>query len=147
MNITKNNTLFTPIIKVYYALISEIRFISIGYENIATVTFVHGAEWKELYATIDSIKFSENMKKTDAGNFIEQTLEFKNPGVDIINDNLLNQLSSQFLIFKIDTIEQSKLIGTIENPAVLSLNSSTANFDTTKTVIVSRKSSEPAYFI
>ncbi len=152
MSIQKNTKIFLPVTKVYYAELnkndSDIESIDENTDGSVTVNFVAERDWKEFYQTIGKAKFTENERKQDEGGRFSQQLAINYPGDELETQQLINDLRNMPLIIKMDMPDSdSKIIGTIENPAFLTKKLKSADYVNTSTITFARLAEIPAPFL
>lgn len=148
MSLQKNEKLFFPVTKIYYALASEISSMEYLHNGTINVNFNIGKDWKLLYASLNSISFAEPMKRVDEGIIYNQSIELKNPGDDLDNNIVIEDLVKQNLLFKLNFInKESKILGDTDNPAILDSNFKSGDLSTLRSIKITRKSSFPAPYL
>lgn len=115
----KNKQSATIITAIHYQYFRNIAHLK---KNPATgkysIDFLTSEQWKEIYFTPASAKFSQKPKKTDAGTIYQASLQFNVPGENAEDQPELEDLNSQKIIAKVKYSNGSiLLIGTDKFPA------------------------------
>ena len=152
MSIQKNGKIFLPVTKVYYADLSkndsDIESIDENIDGSLTVNFNVDRDWKEFYQTTGKAKYNENERKQDEGGRFSQQLIINYPGNELENQQTINDLKNRPLILKMDMPDSnSKIIGTIENPAFFSSKFKSADYVATQTITFARLAEIPAPYL
>ena len=139
MSIQKNENLFLPVTKVYYAEVPkndpDIESIDENVDGSVTVNFNVGFSWKEFYQTTGKSKFTENERRQDEGGRFSQQLAINFPGDGLENQKIITDLRNMPLIIKMEMPDNvSKIIGTLENPVFLSKNLKSSDYVNTSTI-------------
>jgi hypothetical protein len=121
MTIAKNTNLIPTVCKIFFAPLTDIDSIANSTDRFhRSVTFETGKAWQEVYFTPGTAELTEKPKDTDAGELIEQSLNFLFPGDGDGNlaslDAIINRPSLVKIQFQDST---SKLMGDPDNGAKL----------------------------
>jgi|GEM_PF-3378984 len=109
----KNSNRFLNIVKIFYAIASDIDYIISYYPgSYRKMIFATGIDWKELDFTPGTAKFQEQSKRVAAGKYYEQKLTFNFPGDSIESYPDMEIIRSNKLIIRFDYEDAtSKIIG------------------------------------
>lgn len=147
MALTKNKNIAPSIVNIKYAFAYDIIDVRRGSDdNHKIVVFKPGKSWNEMYSSPVGMQFEEPPKNTDAGTLYEQKLSKFFPGDDESNISDFADIENRPLLalFFYDN-GTARFIGSIGNPAEISLSYSTSRGGTIMTFTCN--SQFRAYFI
>jgi len=155
MSLQKNTNLFLPVSKIHYAIIhipdSDVESIIEHTDGTVTVNFFSGSEWKEIYMTKETGRFSQKHSYEDEGNLYKQELSINYPGSSSDNQNILKNLIGKPLLIKIDVagceIPQSLIFGSLENPVFISDDFSIADNVAVRVLSFLHQNYKPASYL
>lgn len=119
MSTDKNSNLILNIKKIEYTKVSNLRSVTVNAANYnASLNWVAGVSWTEIYFSPGTAKFAEKEKETEAGNYFDQQLECFYPGEDSDNVVSFEELKALPVVIRITLCNgNQKLLGSPDNPA------------------------------
>jgi len=153
MTLQKNEILYSPISKAYYAIVDPLaNEISSIIENVITktvsVNFEPTFDWKEIYGTKETIAYEEPETQEVQGSIFAQKLTLNYPGDSVGAQTLLTNINQVPVIIKMQFLYgSSKLLGSIENPLFIGQNFSSLANVTTRELFFLRNSEKQAPYI
>lgn len=123
MSISKNTSLFNPVCRIMIIPVDETYSVDNDPDRFhRKVNPKNGKSWTEVYFTPGTAELSHKQKDAAAGNLFEHTLAFNTPGADETDNEELDPFIGRPLLVRIGLSNGSRLMGSMEIPAKLSLS-------------------------
>jgi hypothetical protein len=143
----KNENGFKQIVKIQYALKSQITSIDENLDKTATVNFGTGT-WVDLFSKLLSVEFTENSQDADAGISYSQKLNFEIQGdAETVNSEFYDLFNQEILLNLIYEDDSSKLLGDLLNPCFLLKDFSSKQLNTVHKFYINRADYKPALYL